>query len=88
MKNNQDESGYVGRYSADGRIVAAGKFFAGTLGIHSWRDGEFHYDPRHEKMYYEGEYDDITDEEFEEFKARMDSRGQTDRDNQNGEEGR
>ncbi len=75
MQNNPGESSYVGRYSG-GKIVSAGKFFGGTLGIYDWRDGQFHYDPRHEKMYYEGEYDDISDEEFEEFKARMDAKAQ------------
>ena len=67
-------SNYVGRFSYDGKMVGAGKVVGGTLVIYDWRDGEFHYDPRHEKMYYEGEYDDISDEEFEEFKERMDAK--------------
>lgn len=67
-------SNYVGRFSYDGKMVGAGKVVGGTFGIYDWRDGEFHYDPRHEKMYQEGEYDDITEEEFEEFKKRMDAK--------------
>ena len=69
-----NEGGYVGRFSVSGEIVSAGKFFGGTLGVYG-KDGEFHYDPRHEKMYYEGEYDDISDEEFEKFKKEMDALG-------------
>ncbi len=67
---------YYGRYYSDrsGELISAGKFFGGTLGIYDWRDGEFHYDPRYEKMYLEGEYDEISDEEFERFKAKMDTR--------------
>ena len=72
--SGKNESGYVGRFAADGEIVSAGKFFNGTLGIYG-RDGKFHYDPRHEKMYYEGEYDDISVEEFEKFKKKMDAPG-------------
>ena len=73
MSSSSNESGYVGRFAVDGKIVSVGKFFGGTLGIYDWRDGKFHYDPRHEKMYYEGEYDDISDEQFEAFKAHMDA---------------
>lgn len=74
MSSSASESGYVGRYAVDGELVGAGKFFGGTLGIYDWRDGKFHYDPRYEKMYYEGEFDDISDEEFEKFKAKMDAK--------------
>ncbi len=65
---------YYGRYAADGELVSAGMFFGGTLGVYDGRDGEFHYDPRHEKLYYEGEYDEISDEEFEKFKDKMDAK--------------
>ena len=70
---------YYGRYAADGELVAAGKFFGGTLGLYG-PDGQFHYDPRYEKLYYEGEFDEITDEEFEKFKAEMDEYGKEDHD--------
>ena len=63
---------YYGRIANDGRILSAGKFFDGTLGVYDPRDGEFHYDPRHEKMYYEGEYDEISDADFAKFKAEID----------------
>ena len=63
---------YYGRIGNDGRVLSAGKFFGGTLGVYDPRDGEFHYDPRHEKTYYEGEFDEISDEELEKFKAKMD----------------
>lgn len=65
---------YYGRYAADGKLVGAGKFFGGTLGLYG-RDGQFHYDAGQEKAYYEGEYDEISDEEFEKFKAEMDALG-------------
>ena len=65
---------YVGRFGADGKLHGAGKFFGGTLGLYDGRDGKFHYDPRYEKMYYEGEFDDITDEQFAEYKAYMDEK--------------
>ena len=63
---------HVGRH-ADGKLVAPGRLFGGTLGLYG-HDGEFHYKPRYEKMYYEGEFDDISDEEFENFKAKMDAK--------------
>ena len=68
------ESGYVGRFIDGGRIISAGKFIGGALSLYG-RDGEFHYNPRYEKMYYEGEFDDISDEEFEKFKKEMDALG-------------
>lgn len=68
------ESGYVGRFIDGGRIIAAGKFVGGALSLYG-RDGKFHYNPRYEKMYYEGEFDDISDEEFEKFKKAMDALG-------------
>ena len=70
----KDESGYYGRYSSDGSLVAAGKFIGGALSLYG-TDGEFHYKPRYEKMYYEGEFDEISDEEFEKFKKEMDELG-------------
>jgi len=75
MKNSvsfKTESGYLGRYSSNGELVMAGKFIGGALGLYG-RDGEFHYNPRYEKMYYEGEFDDISNEEFEEFKKELDA---------------
>ena len=76
MSVSKDESGYYGRYYSDGsgELISVGKFFGGTLGIYDWRDGKFHYDPRHEKMYFEGEYDEISDEEFEKFKKKMEAK--------------
>ena len=75
MQNNPGESSYIGRYAADGKLVGAGKFIGGALSLYG-RDGKFHYKPEYEKLYYEGEFDDISDEEFEEFKARMDAKAQ------------
>ena len=69
----ENESGYVGHYSSNGELAGTGKFIDGALSLYG-RDGKFHYDPRHEKMYYEGEFDDIPDEEFEKFKKRMDAK--------------
>lgn len=74
---------YYGRFADDGELIGAGKFFGGTLGLYG-RDGQFHYDPRYEKMYYEGEFDEITDEQFEEFKAEMDEIGRKERESQKG----
>lgn len=67
-------SPYYGRFSCDGTLVSAGKFVGGTLALYG-PDGEFHYAYRYEKMYYEGEFDEISDEEFEQFKKEMDERG-------------
>lgn len=72
--SEKNGSVYYGRRSVDGRLVAAGKYIGGTIYPYG-PDGQFHYDPRHQKLYYEGEYDEISDEEFEEFKKRMDERG-------------
>lgn len=72
----ENESGYVGRYSSNRELVAAGKFIGGALSLYG-RDGEFHYNPRYEKMYYEGEFDNISDEEFEKFKKEMDAMSTT-----------
>ncbi len=74
MSNIKNESGYYGRFTRDGEIVMAGKFIGGALSLYG-PDGKFHYDQRYDKLYYEGEFDEISDEEFEEFKAEMDARG-------------
>lgn len=74
VKEGPVESGYVGRYVSGGVLVGAGKFIGGALSLYG-RDGKFHYNPRYEKMYYEGEFDDISDEEFEKFKKEMDALG-------------
>lgn len=66
---------YYGRFTFDGKLVAAGMLSGGTLYVYSWRDGKFHYDPRHQKMYDEGDYDEISDEEFEKFKKEMEMKG-------------
>ena len=71
----KEESGYVGRFTDGGRLIGAGKFIGGALSLYG-RDGKFHYDPRYEKLYYEGEFDDISEEEFEAFKKEMDALGE------------
>lgn len=63
MMRNTDECGYVGRFSTNGELVGAGKFIGGALSLYG-TDGKFHYDPRYEKMYYEGEFDDISESCF------------------------
>lgn len=69
---SENESEYFGRYSSDGELVSAGKFIYGALSLYG-RDGKFHYDQRYEKLYYEGEFSEISDEEFEKFKKKMDA---------------
>ena len=39
----------------------AGKFIGGALSLYG-PDGKFHYDQRYDKLYYEGEFDEISDE--------------------------
>lgn len=73
MSDRENESGYYGRFVGN-EIVAAGKLSGGTFLVYAFRDDKFEYDPRHQKMYYEGEYDDISVEEFERFKKEMDAR--------------
>ena len=63
---------YYGRFYDGGELVMAGKFIGGALSLYG-RDGKFHYSPRYDKMYYEGEFDEISDEEFEAFKKEMDA---------------
>ena len=72
---------YYGMFDNDGKLVGAGKFFGGTIGLYG-PDGQFHYDPRYEKYFYEGEFDEISDEEFEKFKAEMDELGRQERESQ------
>ena len=74
LRNTVNESGYYGRYGYDGKLYGAGKFIGGALSLYG-RDGKFHYDPSYEKMYYEGEFDEISDEEFEKYKKEMDALG-------------
>ena len=65
---------YYGRFTSDGELIAAGKFIGGALSLYG-PDGKFHYDQRYDKQYYEGEFDEISDEEFEQFKKEMDELG-------------
>ena len=65
---------YYGRYVANGELVGAGKFIDAALCLYG-PDGNFHYDQRYDKLYYEGEFDEISDEEFEKFKKKMDELG-------------
>ena len=66
---------YYGRFSLSGRgMVSAGKLVGGTIVVYDPTDGKLHYDSRHQKMYDEGDYDEISDEEFEKFKAKMDAK--------------
>ncbi len=68
------EGGYYGRFSYDGKLVGAGKFIGNALCLYGGRDGEFHFSPRYQDQYNDGEFDEISDEEFEEFRARMDAK--------------
>ena len=65
------ESEYYGRYASDGRLVAAGKFIDCVLCLYG-SDGKFHFKLRYQDLYNEGEFDVISEEEFEEFKKKMD----------------
>ena len=62
---------YYGKFSFGGELIGAGKFIGGALSLYG-RDGKFHYRPEYEKWYYEGDFDEISDEEFEKFKKEMD----------------
>lgn len=75
MSENNRKGGYYGKYSFEGELIGAGKFIGGAMSLYG-SDGEFHYKPEYDKWYYEGDFDDISDEEFEEFKARMDAKAQ------------
>ncbi len=70
-----NESGYYGLFDFKGNLIGAGKFIGGALGLYG-PDGEFHYKPEYEKWFYEGDFDEISDEEFEKFKKKMDMRNQ------------
>lgn len=65
---------YYGCFARDGELIGAGKFIGGAMSLYG-RDGQFHYDQKYDKMYYEGEFDEISDEEFEKFKQEMDEIG-------------
>ena len=78
MKASGDNTVYYGRYSCNGELVGAGKFIDYVLCLYG-RDGKFHYDQRYDKMYYEGEFDEITEEEFLKFKEEMDLLGKAER---------
>ena len=65
---------YYGCFTRDGELIGAGKFIGGALGLYG-RDGEFHYKQDYDKWFYEGDFDEITDEEFEKFKQEMDALG-------------
>ena len=65
---------YYGRFSCDGKMVMAGKFIDCVLCLYG-PDGKFHFDMRYQDMYNDGEFSEISDEEFEEFKAEMDAKG-------------
>lgn len=82
MKAPGDNTVYYGRFTWDGELIGAGKFIDCALCLYG-RDGKFHYDQRYDKMYYEGDFDEISKEEFEKFKEKRDSRAQTDKNNQN-----
>ncbi len=65
-------------FSCNGELVGAGKFIDYALCLYG-RDGKFHYDQRYDKLYYEGEFDEITEEEFIKFKEKMDLLGEAER---------
>ena len=74
MSDSGGHSVYYGRFATDGELLSAGKFIGGALSLYG-PDRQFHYDPRYGKLYYEGEFDEISEEEFEKFKEKMDARG-------------
>ena len=49
-------------------------FIGGAFSLYDGRDGKFHYEQRYDNLYYEGEFDEITDEEAEKFMKKMDER--------------
>ena len=67
------DSVYYGRFSCDGEMIAAGKFIDSVLCLYWGKDKQFHFNMRYQDQYNEGEFDEISDEEFEEFKAEMDA---------------
>ena len=52
-------------------MIAAGKFIDCVLCLYG-PDGKFHFKLRYQDLYNEGEFDVISEEEFEEFKKKMD----------------
>lgn len=76
MSENNRKGGYYGKFTFGGELIAAGKFIGGAMSLYG-RDGEFHYKPEYDKWYYEGDFDEISDEEFEKFKKEMDALGET-----------
>lgn len=76
MSEAKNGSGYYGKFSFGGELIGAGKFIGGAMSLYG-RDGKFHYKPEYDKWYYEGDFDEISDEEFEEFRAQMDAIGST-----------
>ncbi len=68
------EGGYYGRYDNDGKLVGAGKFIGNALCLYGGMDGKFHFEPRYQDLYYDGEFDEISDEEFAAFKAKVDAK--------------
>ncbi len=75
---------YYGRYSCNGELVGAGKFIDCVLCLYG-PDGKFHFDFRYQDMYNDGEFDEISDEEFAAFKAEMDEKGKDKKDGRNAE---
>lgn len=67
------ESEYYGRYASNGELIAAGKFIDCVLCLYG-PDGKFHFKLRYQDLYNEGEFDVISEEEFEEFKKKMDKK--------------
>ena len=67
------ESVYFGKFDFNGNLRGAGKFIGGAMSLYG-PDGEFHYRPEYDKWYYEGDFDEITDEQFAEFKKKMDAK--------------
>ena len=67
------DSAYYGRYGCDGELHGAGKFIDCVLCLYG-PDGKFHFSPRYQDLYNEGEFDEISDEEFEKYKENMDAK--------------
>ena len=74
MNNTGNHTVYYGRFSCSGEMIAAGKFIDCVLCLYG-PDGKYHFSSRYQDQYYDGEFDEISDEEFEEFKKKMDAKG-------------
>ena len=73
VKKEENKMGkYYGRFISGGEMVAVGRFIGGAFSLYNGKDGKFRFDPRYESMYYDGEFDEITDEEAEKFMKEMD----------------